>query len=152
MESRFDWSQSVFNRSRGGNLPFHFMLGAEPCGHCPLRFLAQDWRAESWALSSEGAAVLLGNGNISRPEQDLVPSGLARAQAGEFDLWPTNTLQMATGPGLRGLVVPWRPAWEGSLGCHAGWGLWSQAVCGEGQLCHLLALSCLRKAPQPFSR
>lgn len=72
------------------------------------------------ALSSEGAAVLLGNGNISRPEQDLVPSGLARAQAGEFDLWPTNTLQMAPGPGLRGLVVPWRPAWEGSLGCHAG--------------------------------
>lgn len=120
----------------GGILPFCFMSGPEPYGQCPLRFLAQDWRAESWALSSEGAAVLLGNENISRPEQDLVPSGLARAQAGEFDLWPTNTLQMAPGPGLRGLAVPWRPAWEGSLGCHTGWGLWSQAVCGEGQLCH----------------
>ena len=120
----------------GGILLFCFMSGAEPYGHCTLRFLAQDWRAESWALLSEGAAVLLGNGNISRPEQDLVPSGLARAQAGEFDLWPTNTLQITPGPGLWGLVVPWRPAWEGSLGCHAGWGLWSQAVCGESQLCH----------------
>ena len=69
----------------GGILPFCFMSGPEPYGQCPLRFLAQDWRAESWALSSEGAAVLLGNENISRPEQDLVPSGLARAQAGDTD-------------------------------------------------------------------
>lgn len=37
------------------------------------------------------------------------------------------------------------------LWCHVGWGLWSQAVWREGQLCHGRAHSGLRKAPQPLS-
>lgn len=38
----------------GGILPFCFMSGPEPYGQCPLRFLAQDWRAESWPCPQRG--------------------------------------------------------------------------------------------------